>query len=134
MTRLLPGPSDPERPDNADSRGDHEQHERTSTSDAGRRKSTPPSIDDIVQQLLQLNGAVAMGLISPAKANVISRNLRTMLDVHFRREVAVDGSIPHESLVDLCARDPQMLNVLAPFLTDDQVSWIMRQREGESDG
>ena len=78
-----------------------------------------PTVDQILQMLVQLTSAVTIGMMSTKEANVINRNLRTILDVQMKREGRDAGGPSHEALVELCRRDPRTLNILEPFLTDD---------------
>ena len=56
-------------------------------SSNGRRRQRVaiPSVDEILQQLIQLNGAVTIGAMSTKEASLIHKNLRTVLDVQLKR-------------------------------------------------
>jgi hypothetical protein len=82
--------------------------------------------------LMRLNGMVTLGMISPAQANVIQRNLRTMLDVQLKRARVEGGGQSADALVDLCRTDPRLLNLLEGFLSDEQMQWLMDALKGQS--
>jgi hypothetical protein len=119
----LPSPGDQ---DNGRDRADQAE-----TSDDGspqpRQGKGPriPSIDEILGMLLQLNGLVTLGLISPAKANVLQRNLRTILDVLQKRTRTDQHELAPEALAGLCRDNPQLLNLLAPFLSEEQMACFL---------
>lgn len=96
-----------------------------------RREVIPiPGIDQILQQLLQLNGAVAIGVMSAKEAHLIQKNLKTVLDVQLKRASREDTGPSQEALVDLCRRDPRALNAIESFLTDSQIEWLMGEIAG----
>ncbi len=98
-----------------------------------RAKRSIPSVDEILYQLLELNGAVTMGAISTKEANLIQKNLRTILDVQMKRSNREETGPTQEGLVELCRRDPQALNVIESFLTDSQFEWLMNEVKDDSD-
>jgi hypothetical protein len=99
-----------------------------------RQRVSIPSVDQILQQLIQLNGAVAIGAMSTKEANLIHKNLRTVLEVQMKRASREDTGPSQEALIDLCRNDPRVLNVMEPFLTDAQMDWIMNEVTGDEDG
>lgn len=115
MTPLLPAPDAGDPNPNASSRS------------GSSNKKRIPSIDDILEMLQQLNGLVALNLLSTAKASVIHRNLRTILEVQLQRSQAGTGELPQEDLADMCRQNPRLLSILERFLTDEQVRWLMDQ-------
>ena len=119
MTELLPAPKS-----SSDSSGGASNAERRYRRNQGA--STPiPNVDQILELLMQLNSAVVFGAISTTKANLIHRNLRTILDVQTKRVgQAETGAVP-EALLEVCRRDPQVLTALEPFLADTQLDWLM---------
>lgn len=99
-----------------------------------RRQDVPiPGVDEILQQLLQLNGAVAIGVMSTKDANLIQKNLKTVLDVQMKRASREDVGPSQEALVDLCRRDPRALNAIESFLTESQLDWLMNEITDDPD-
>lgn len=94
-----------------------------------RRKgegTTIPDINTILQMLMQLNGLIMLKLVSSQQANLIQRNLRAVLDLHLKRAREDWLGMPHEGLLELCRKDPSLVNLLDPFLTDEQVARLMK--------
>ena len=73
-------------------------------------------------------GMVAAGWIKPAQANAIARICQLMMQglEHGGPHRASSG-IPDEILADVARRDPAVLNMLAPFLTDEQFDAILAE-------
>jgi hypothetical protein len=92
-----------------------------------------PTVDQILQQLMQLNGAVAMGIMSIKQAGLISRTLKSVLDVQLKRANREESGANQEALVDLCRRDPRALELIEPFLTDAQVEGLMAEIQDDDD-
>ena len=115
--KSLPGPEGPE-----DSRGEKER--TRTTRDQGRRRGTYiPNVDEILEMLMQLNQAVVIGAMSTKVANIVHRNLRTVLDV--RRQASEEAvGAGNEALAEVCREHPQVLNALEPFLSDEQITWL----------
>jgi hypothetical protein len=84
-----------------------------------------PSVDQILRQLIELNGAVAIGALSAKEANLIQKTLKTVLDVQLKRSNRESTSPTQEALVDICRRDPRTLNAIQSFLTDEQLESLM---------
>jgi hypothetical protein len=98
-----------------------------------RPRVTIPSVDEILGQLIGLNGAVAIGALSTKDANLMHKNLRVVLDTQLKRANREDVGPGQEGLVELCRDNPRTLNALAPFLTEDQLEDLLRAIE-DSEG
>lgn len=143
MASALPAPdhNDHDASGNGQSRSkpasDHNDHNASGNGPGQSKSNTKnriPSIEEIVAKLEQLSGLVIMNVISPAKAAIVQRNLRTILDVHHRGVASKSSVLPEEALVELCQRDPRAVELLAPFLTDEQLqrlmAWVTRDSNG----
>ena len=120
-------------PDNKHQQTDADSGGATSSRRPDRDKPRIPTIDEALGQLVQLNGAVMLKLISSKDASLIQRNLKTILDVHLRRASQQDAGVNQEALAELCQRDPQLVNLISPFLSDAQVDWLMDQVRADTD-
>lgn len=89
--------------------------------------TTIPSIDELLAQLLRLNGAVVMGAISARDAALINRNIKAVLDVQLKRGRRDDGPLGQEALAEKCRRDPSLLAAVSPFLSPQQVEELMSE-------
>ena len=99
-----------------------------------RKKPGVPNVDEILQQLMQLNGAVLIGTMSAKQADLIHKNLRTVLQVQLKRATRDDaGPASQEGLVELCRKDPQILNAIEPFLSQQQVEWLVNEVTDDRD-
>lgn len=94
---------------------------------AGRRKrrrraaSHLPTAEQIIAELNSLKGAVAAGWIKPAQANSMAKVYELMLKYLRSGGDRQRGSGGLEDvLADMARRDPEVLNVLEPYLTDEQ--------------
>jgi hypothetical protein len=111
--------------------GDPSRSQRT--RERSRKGSAIPSAEEILAMLVRLNGLVALKLISSAQATVMQRNLRTILDYHVRQVQGGQPGLPQAALAELCRKDPRILNLLEPLLTDAQVDWLMGDGRKDSD-
>ena len=99
-----------------------------SASPRTRKKRAIPNVDEILHQFMELNGAVLIGSVSAKQADLIHKNLRTVLQVQLKRATRDDaGPASQEGLVELCRNDPKTLNAIEPFLTDEQVERLMTE-------
>jgi hypothetical protein len=114
MSLLLPPPENENTP-----------HGQSSPQGAQRQAPRIPSVDEILEQLQKLDALVLLGLPA-AKANVIQRSLRIMLETQLRRSAATDQGLPNEALAELCRRNPAALNLVAPFLPEEQLDWLRK--------
>jgi len=140
MTNFILLPEDDDRhlpipapPPNEDRR----PHRRNSGAGRQRRRRRAtnaklPTLEELVAQLDALKGAVLAGWIRPAEANAASRILQQMIQcvsrTHSQR--AAPGALG-EILADIARRDHDMLDVLEPFLTDEQFMMIVGENLGE---
>ena len=107
---------------------------RGSAAPRTRKKRAIPDVDEILHQLMELNGAVLIGSVSAKQADLIHKNLRAVLQVQLKRATRDDaGPASQEGLVELCRNDPQMLNAIEPFLSDQQVNWLMSEVTDDDD-
>ncbi len=122
--------------DNAGSNFSNNSGDPRSSSDhpRGRQRKPLPTVEEILQQLLQLNSAVAIGAMSTKEAGLIHKNLRIVLQTQMKRASREDTGPSQEALVDLCRKDPQALNLIEPFLTDEHVKWVMNELSENTDG
>lgn len=90
-----------------------------------RRKPEIPEIESLLGQLLQLNGAVLIGAVSPQQANLIQKNLKTVLDVQLKQAQPGGGGPASESLLELCRKNPSALQAVEAFLSDEQIQQLM---------
>lgn len=82
--------------------------------------------EEINQKLAMLPGLVATGLLTPAKAN----SMRAVYDSLLRslNGVAASGQVVADAdALQLLRRQPELLRLLEPFLTQAQIVQIVRE-------
>ena len=121
----LPGP----QTDEAAARGPSGDPNRTGGPKRRRRSASGlPSREGILAELNALKGALAANFIAPAKANSMARVYQLMLECLRGDEGRNRGPGElHATLAQLARRDPQILNDLEPFLTDEQFDSIIAE-------
>jgi hypothetical protein len=120
----------PELPGGGGYRRDRE--DRQSTQQAGQ----PLSVAQILAQMQQLNGLIMLGLVTPAQANAISRNLTASLNhLTHREKQSKQASVPSEAdIAKLWKQDPATLKLMEPFLSREQIDAILRHRDDGASG
>jgi hypothetical protein len=110
---------------------------KATDSDTGHRRrglksqtADIPSIEELLDMLLKLNGLVMLNVISTAQANTIQRRLRAILDTQLKRAQWQLKQLPQEALAELCRSNPQILNLLVPLFL--QASTTKRARHWPS--
>jgi len=124
MTSLLPSPEESNR----------RSQSRSSSRRQGKQGAKIPSIDAIAEMLLKLNSLVMMRLITTAQATVIQRSLQTILQIQTNRASGGREGLSQEALAELCQMNPRIVNWLEPFLTEEQVNWLMGVVKDDPDG
>lgn len=99
--------------------GDHGGHHHN--------KGEIPDEEQLLHLLLHLNGLVTLRIVAPAQANVIQRTLFRLLDHHKHKRSEKSAALDQEAIADLYKTDPKILNLLEPFLSNEQVAWILKQ-------
>ena len=96
-----------------------------SCNDPAAQPIDAPTVEDNLKTLRHLSSSVALGLLTPAQANVIQRNLRTEIDVRLKQQKAKATGVSLDELASLYREDPKTLRAVAPFLTPEHVEWIL---------
>lgn len=109
----------------ADRSADREFHdERGKTIDA----------EFCVEALHHLAGLVALGIVTPAKANSIRGAYRDILQYRTKQTARHDAApLSDNDIMALARTDPKLLNMLAPVLTAEQIDMVLREG-GKSGG
>ncbi len=132
MSKLVRSASDGEDPKDTKPQGDHAHESRADSRD--RRRPQSLSAEDCLSALSQLPGAVAMGMLKPAQASAMKSFYAEIL--RYRQKAESRGehkSVPDADVIALLQKDPKLMAIMAPFLTDEQVDLVMGA-EGGSDG
>jgi len=86
-----------------------------------------PRPAELIDQLRELAGLAALGILPTDKANFLLRCLSKIADISMRCPGAAEAIPNQQNLVEACRQNPKLLALLESFLTDDQVSEVMRQ-------
>lgn len=94
-----------------------------------------PSLEEIYSRIERVAGMIALGLMAPKAGAVLLSCLREMLKYHQNRSSPAGSSrIPDESLFEMAKKTPEILSMIEPLLTEDQVALVMKRPEGDADG
>jgi hypothetical protein len=90
------------------------------------RHRTVRSAAECLAALDQLAGMVAMGLVTPARANTIRALMHEILAYHQRSASGPSAAIPMDGeMVERLRNDPKLLNMMAPLFTAEQIAMLM---------
>jgi hypothetical protein len=95
----------------------------------GPRKPPIPDTNACLAALAQIPGMVAFKLLTPAQGNAMRASLEAILRQHnwiATRAGHSEGGIATADLMELAKRDPQVLNMLVPILTEEQIALVMK--------
>jgi hypothetical protein len=100
-----------------------------------RRRTSVPTVVECLGQLASLPGLVALRMLTPAQSNAIRASLNDILQHHERAKSSHQRSaIADADILDLMGRDPRILNMLEPLLTDEQIAMFAQQTKGRDGG
>jgi hypothetical protein len=92
--------------------------------------------DDCLQALSQLPGLTAMGLLGTPQVNAMRGIYQTILQHHQKTQAQrSEQPLSETTIQDLIREQPELLSVLEPLLTDEQINLIMKNaRDGDEEG
>jgi hypothetical protein len=129
---LIPSPA--EKPDEKTKKRNSKSQDRPTGDEepdrpkAGRRRAPQmPDPAELVDQLQQVSGLVTLGLLPPAKANVVVRCISKASDIVMRSQTATPGAATQPELVEACRQNPKLISLLESLLTDEQLAELLRQ-------
>jgi hypothetical protein len=128
---MLPSGSD-EDPRSESAPNDHHQ-QRSQRRSSG---NAVPSREACLQAIARLSGLVAMGILKPAQANSIRASFETILHCHERdRDRAGQAAqLPNEDVIRAFDLHPDLIDLLAPVLSEDQLQMLVNRTKARSDG
>lgn len=98
----------------------------------GRREL--PTIDELLAQIINLNGMLVIGAISPQTATALFRGIKTVLDAQQRQQTTTGTTPMSEGLIERCRNDPSLIPLVEPFLTDEQMAQLFPGWDRHADG
>jgi hypothetical protein len=106
----------------ADSNG-NQQHQRA-------EKDGIISEEDCVRGIAHVARLVALGVLTPSKANTIRASLRDILQYHRNKSKQAEKGVANGDVLDILKKDPQLLSLLEPLLSQSQIDMIMKNANG----
>lgn len=98
------------------------------------RKPGIPSEEDCLRAIAQAAGLVAIGLLDASDANAIRAAFRDILQYHRSRAKEAEKSISNADVLELLRKDPSLLSLLEPLLTQEQIEMITRSAKNGGQG
>ena len=133
MTQSVsPGPTEPEGENSSTGHDDgRNPHERTKSGS----KNGIPDVEMCLRAMAQLAGLVALGILKPAQANSILAVYREILQHHQKSQTQARGAgLSDGDVLSMARKYSELLNLLEPFLTDEQIAMVMQHDEhGDED-
>ena len=141
----MPSPHDPDRPENSAPLGgvsdSHEpgekpgsdrdpggQRRRTAGSRGADKRRGYPDEEQCLAAIARLAGLVAMGLLTTSKANSIRASFSEILRWHrAARGSREQQRLEDADLIGLLRTNPELLAMLEPLLTEDQIEMLTRE-------
>lgn len=143
----LPGPDDPAGPENSPNSGASDAYAQPGSGGApgGKRRSTAgkggakkqrsyPDEDQCLAAIARLAGLVAMGILTTSKANSIRASFAEILRWHrAARGSREQQRLEDTDLIGLLRTNPELLAMLEPLLTEDQIDMLTREASGSEE-
>jgi hypothetical protein len=133
------GPSaDPPKPDNESAArcrtGAQKKRSDQRRSDKGA-KNAYPSEDQCLTAIARVAGLVAMRILTTSQANSIRAAFSEILRWHRTSSGrSGDRRVDDRDLLSILRTNPELLAMIEPLLTDDQIELLARQAGEESEG
>jgi hypothetical protein len=117
-----------------DSASDEEVQQSNENENVRTERNPGLSRAGIMLALARLPGLVAMKILTPAQANAMRATYQTMLAEYSRVPPGQQAQITDDNVLRLLQMQPEVLSMIEPFLTPDQVAMVMHAADDESDG
>ena len=113
--------------------------ERTQQSDWGQqsRRKAPklPEAHDCLAALGALPGLMLANLVTTSQANSMKGIYGTILQQLNRSQTGrKQGQVITPDLMQILRDSPELIDMIAPLLTDEQISILMKEAQDEQDG
>lgn len=82
---------------------------------------------DVLYQLGQMPGLIAIGILPPAKANAMKGVYHTILAHIGDSPQRAAARVADEDVIKILQQQPELLKALQPFLTPEQLELIIRE-------
>jgi hypothetical protein len=75
-----------------------------------------------------------MGFLKPPQANTIRASYREILQQHKAKAREAEKGLSNANVMEVLRKDPQLLSMLEPLLTAEQVAMIMKATHDGGNG
>ena len=118
----LPSPDDKSEPEKEDQ----------SKSGSAKSRAQPDrfgTLEECISALDRLPALVLLGVITPSQANAARGALRDRIAIHLRSQGASGSAAPiNHGLLEQLRQHPELMNLMEPFLTSEQIAELMRPK------
>jgi hypothetical protein len=112
----------------------NDKTKNTSQSNSRRRSNAIPSVEDCLRAIAALSGLIALRVLTPAQANSIRANFVAILRQHEPARQTSTAQLADESVMEIWAKHPELLDYIEVLLTPEQLEMIMRQAGRDANG
>jgi hypothetical protein len=119
-----------------ESSDEHGQANGKSSGDSGQRRARQdgiPSQEDCLRAIAQLSSLVALKVLTPLQANSIRANFEALLRHHHQSQASRPSQISDDRVLAILRASPELLSLLEPLLTDEQIALIGRDVKESDD-
>ena len=110
--------------------GDDEESEKSANPDQSSGPRKPryiPTRDECLAGIAGLNAALAIGLITPSKANSMRANFLAILRSHESSASTGSARVADEDLLKLWRTHPNLVDFFEPLVSAEQLDLVMRE-------
>jgi len=95
-----------------------------------RKSHDIPSEEECLGAIAQVARLAALGLLKPAQANAIRGSFREILLYHQKKAKENEQGISNIDVLDVFQKDPKLLRLLEPLLSQEQIDMILKNNGG----
>ena len=121
-------------PDDPDPQDDRERGEPDGSKARYKRQGRQGilTVEQCLQTLSGLPTMVAMGMLTVPKANAIKGFCQVILQRHGRDQTrGTSSALDQEQIVKMVRDNPDLLSLLEPFMSDEQIEAIIKAARGD---
>ena len=117
----------------AHNRDEHADGEHSQQQQHRQRKNHEvPDAQECLAAIARVAQLAALGLLTPAKANAIRGSYQTILQHHQKKTQESSQGLSDESVLAILERDPQLLSLFEPSLSQAQVDMVLQSGQGSN--
>jgi len=93
-----------------------------------------PTEKECLSAIAQVARLAALGILKPAAANTIRSSYRDILQHYKAKDREAEKNLADSDVLEILEKDPRLLSLLEPLLSQDQVEMIMNRAGGSKKG